>query len=466
MRPPSIFVQVLGLSLLILLVALGLGAVLAQVLPAPDRGRMNVAEMAWALDRKPSSVIDVATRSSPPGGLRSTLVERSLAEAMGRPASEVRVVWKDLPGAAEGSGQNVLLIDGRDVLVTGSPGGFVLTYGDHAKLDPDTFVPLFQGAVRTEDGGWRTGTPRDPARAAWRVRILIAFVLAALLLAGPVWWIARRIARPIEALARAADDVRLASSEPFALSGPREVRTAAAAINAMHARLVGQAREQLRMVAALAHDLRTPLTALRLRAEEAPPALAGRMRPDLRRMATMIEDCLALTGLGARPVVREPTRLDHLIAHCAASRDPAVVSAPDLPSVTVVTDPVRLQRAIDNLIDNAVRYGGRATVRLETTDEAATISIEDEGPGLPEGQIDRLLRPFETMDPARSRSLGGVGLGLSIVSEISREIGAEFVLENAPAGLSARLIFSRTAQPLAARLEPHHAVERSADVCF
>lgn len=444
MRPPSIFVQVLGLSLLILLVALGLGAVLTQVLPAPDRGRMNVAEIAWALEQKPSSVIDVATRSSPPDGLRSPLVERSLAEAMGRSASDVRVVWKNLPGAAEGSGQNVLMIDGRDVLVTGAPGGFVMTYGDQARLDPNTFVPLFEAAVRTVDGGWRTGTPHDPARAAWRMRILIAFVFAALLLAGPVWWIARRIARPIEALARAAEDVRLASSEPFAISGPREVRTAAAAINAMHARLVDQAREQLRMMAALAHDLRTPLTALRLRAEEAPPALADRMRPDLRRMATMIDDCLVLTGLDTRPVACELIRLDQLIALCAAGRDPAVVTAPELPPVTVVTDPARLQRALDNLIDNAVRYGGRATVRLETTDEAATISIDDEGPGLSEDHIERLLRPFETMNPARSRSLGGVGLGLSIVSEISREIGAEFVLESMPTGLRARLNLCRT----------------------
>lgn len=444
MKPPSIFLQVLGLSLLILLVALGLGAILTQVLPAPDRGRMNVAEMAWALGQKPSSVIDVATRSSPPEGLRSALVERSLAEAMGRPVSDVRAVWKDLPGAAEGSGQNVLLIDGRDVLVTGAPGGFVMTYGDQARLDPDTFVPLFEGAVRTVDGVWRIGTPHDPARAAWRVRILIAFVLAALLLAGPVWWIARRFARPIEALAQAADDVRIASSEPFAVSGPREVRTAVAAINAMHGRLVDQAREQLRMVAALAHDLRTPLTALRLRAEEAPPLLADRMRPDLQRMATMIDDCLVLTGLGTRPVVRQPTRLDQLIGLCVVGRDPTLVSAPDLPTVTVSTDAARLQRALDNLIDNALRYGGRATLRLEATKEAATILIEDEGPGLPEDQINRLLRPFETMDPARTRSLGGVGLGLSIVVGISREIEAEFALENMPTGLRARLILRQT----------------------
>lgn len=443
MRPPSIFLQVLGLTLLVLLVALGLGAVLTQVLPAPDRGRTNVAEMAWALDLKPSSVIDVTTRSSPPDGLRTSLVERSLAEAVERPVTDVRVIWRDLPGAAEGSGQNVLLIDGRDVLVSGAPGGFVMTYGDHARLDPDTFVPLFQAAVRTGDGRWRIGTPRDPARTAWRMRILIAFVLAALLLAGPVWWIARRIARPIEALARAADDVRLASSEPFTVSGPREVRIAAAAINAMHGRLVSQARDQLRMVAALAHDLRTPLTALRLRAEEAPQPLTDQMRPDLVRMATMIDDCLVLTGLGVQPVELASTRLDGLVKACAVGRDASVVRVLDLPPVTVVTDPARLQRAIDNLLDNAVRYGGRASLSLSTTDSEATILIEDEGPGLPDDQIDRLLRPFETMDPARSRRLGGVGLGLSIVSEISREVGAVFGLENTATGLRARLTLRR-----------------------
>lgn len=109
----------------------------------------------------------------------------------------------------------------------------------------------------------------------------------------------------------------------------------------------------------------------------------------------------------------------------------------------MVTDPARLQRAID--VDKAIRYGGKATLGLTTTDHAVAIWVEDEGPGLPADQVDHLLRPFETMDPARSRSQGGVGLGLSIVSEISREIGAGVVLENMSTGLKAQLTLSRTA---------------------
>jgi two-component system OmpR family sensor kinase len=438
-KSTSIFVQVLGLTTLVLVVALAVGAMLTQALPAPDRGRINVLEMAWALEQKPSSVIDTASSTKPPSGQRSEIVERALALAMGKPLSEVRAVWNDLPRAVESHGHNVLLIDGRDVLVSGDTGGFSTTYNEHDRLAPQTFVPLFTAAVRSSDGNWLVGTPHDPALAAWRIRILLSFALAAILLAGPVWWISRWIARPIEALAVAAERTRLASTAPFPVSGPREVRTAALAINAMHARLVAQAQDQLRMVTALAHDLRTPLTALRLRAEEAPPELAGRLTPDLKRMGTMIEDCLTLVSEGARPVSLREVRLDEFIDVCIGARGADGITATLERPVVVNTDAARLRRAVDNLLDNAIRYGQVARIHMFVVEGWVRLQITDDGPGLPADQVERLMKPFETMDPARSRDLGGVGLGLSIVADIARELDLRFTLTNIPSGLMAQL---------------------------
>lgn len=426
MKPASIFVQVVGLSALVLAVALSVGATVTLAIPSPAQDRMNVREMAWALELKPSSVVKVTDRDQPPKGPRALAVEETLAEVLHLPRARVHAVWFDDESPAVGQ-----------VTVESPPGGRAPA---GTLFDQDTFVPRFAAALRQQDGTWRTGMPTNATRVAeWQTLIVLAFALAAVLLAFPVWWISRRIAQPIEALAKAADGTRLVSSEPFDVLGPREVRAAAEAMNAMHGRLNRQAAGQRRIIAALAHDLRTPITALRLRAEDAPAELRARLTADLERMSSMIDDCLSFATLGVIPRDPQPVRLDLLIRESLRARPPETASPGSLAEVTIVTDALRVRRALDNLIDNAVRYGEAATVSLLAADGWAVMDIADRGPGLPEDQISRLLQPFETMDPSRSRALGGSGLGLSIVSEIALDLGGSVSLRNGTIGLIATL---------------------------
>jgi len=444
MRRTSIFAQVMTLSILVLGVALVIGAVLTLALPAPDRGRINIREMAWALERRPSSVIAVQLRDQPPEGRRSSLVEEALATALGRSVDDVRVVWRDEPGAAEGRGQNIILIDGRDVLVSSDASGFNLTYGPDAALSDETFVPWFVGAVRSTNGRWLIGVPHDPVREEWRRRILLAFGLAGVLLTPLVWSVARRVSRPVEALARSAEAAQLGASDPFSVEGPLEVQKAAAAINAMHGRLAAQSAERMRMMAALAHDLRTPLTALRLRLTAASPKLRKSLQPDLDRMAVLIEDSLALARLETMAVKRHSVDLGEFVRLVQLDRLERGQEVRDggIASVVVDTDGPLLRRALDNLIDNALRYGGRVAVSVEARHGGALLRVEDRGPGIPDNEIARLMRPFEVLDPARSKAQGGAGLGLSIVGDISKKLDIGLTVANGPMGLIVELTFA------------------------
>lgn len=448
MKQPSIFNQVLALSVLVLIVALAFGAALTLALPAPDRGRVNIREMAWALERKPSSVIDLQTRGQPPEGRRSPLVETALARALGRSRAEVRVVWKDHPGAAEGRGQNVVLVDGRDILVSSDQAS--LAYGRDNELSDDTFLPLFVGAVRSPGGGWLVGIPHDPVRETWRMRIIAAFAMAGVVLAPLVWGMARRISGPVEKLAESADGARLGVADPIPVAGPKEVRTAATAINSMHARLYAQAADQLRMMAALAHDLRTPITAIRLRLERAPAKLRRCIEPDLSRMTALIDDSLSLAHVGVSEPAWMTVDLGELISICQRDRSERgqPVRLGETTTVDVETDPAMLQRALDNLVDNALRYGDIAVLSVTRGPGGAVLSVRDNGPGIPEAELARLLRPFEVLDPARSRALGGAGLGLSIVGDIAAKLGIGLTFSNRPAGLTVNLEFPSVPWPL------------------
>lgn len=444
MRPASIFSQILALGVLIGAVALGAGVILTLALPAPDRGKMNTLEMVWALENKPSSVIDVHRHREPPEGLRNPLAEAALAAALRRPAAEIRAVWMDQSGATDNRGENIVRIDGRDILVSRDEAGFRLEYGPDARLSEDTFVPLFIGAVQTSEGAWLVGVPHDPVREAWRSRLLIAFTLAGLLLTPLIWIVVRQISRPVEALAKSAEAARLGSNDPFAVDGPREVRVAAQAVNAMHARLAAQASEQVRMMAALAHDLRTPITAIRLRLARAPIDLRTRLEPDLVRMSALIDDSLGLAQVGL--MTSDSFRADLQNFVISVQRDRIsrgeAVRLGEVPPAWGWTDLVLLRRALDNLIDNALRYGESATLSIRRTGECAIITVEDQGPGIPEAEIARLLRPFEVMDPARSRTLGGTGLGLSIVADIAARLGHELRIGNGERGLVASLVIA------------------------
>ena len=441
MKPASISRQILALTLGVLGVSMAISLALILAWPAPERGRTTVAEMAHALKTAQSRVIGTSLAEAPPQGRRSPLIEVALAKALGAPVSDVRAVWAEAPGAATGAAQSVMLIDGRDVLVSTTPNGFVLSYGPDAELSVNTNLPLFTASVRQADGRWLVGNPHDPALRAWQVRIVSSFVLAALVLCFPAWLLARWIASPIVALEIAARRAGSNGSLALPTSGPREVRSMAQAMMEMRLRLIDHGRDRARMLAALAHDLRTPLTALRIRIDTLPEAARERLGEDLRRMERLIEHSLTFALTAARSPSLTPVRVDALARDVAKQRrdagGDAVVSS--AAPVSMQTDPVLLERALGNLVDNALRYGLRARIAVRRDDEEVILSVEDDGPGIPDEEQARMIQPFERLETSRSSETGGAGLGLSTTAELIALLNGRLELANITGGLRAQI---------------------------
>ncbi|WP_312710586.1 ATP-binding protein, partial [Stenotrophomonas sp.] len=265
-----------------------------------------------------------------------------------------------------------------------------------------------------------------------------------LLLAPLATWAARRIGRPLRRLADASAEVTLHAMTRLPDDGPREVQVLASAINAGRERLRDQAQDMTRMLAAVAHDLRTPLTGLRLRAESAPPAQAARMVADIERMNAMIEQVLDYARGELEPASMRPVEMGALLDDCVQSaRLRGVQIHADLPAhLPWHGDALLLRRALDNLIDNAARYAGAVEVAVQRTAEALWVDVADRGPGIPEAEKARLLQPFQRHETSRNRSTGGTGLGLAVVQGAVRQHGGQLQLVDRPGGgLIVRLCF-------------------------
>jgi signal transduction histidine kinase len=231
--------------------------------------------------------------------------------------------------------------------------------------------------------------------------------------------------------------------------GPREVRQAAAAFNRMQRRLRQFVLDRTRMLAAISHDLRTPLTRMRLRAEMVEDEeQRAKMLNDLHEMDEMIGATMAFAREENAEEKSEPIDLSRLLTAVA---DDAVetgqpVTKAKIDPVTVRVRPRTIKRALVNIVDNAVRYGGGAAMGLVQSGEDAVIQIVDHGPGIPEAERDAVLRPFYRCEASRSRDTGGIGLGLSIASDAISAHGGRMILSETPGGgltVEVRLSVSR-----------------------
>jgi signal transduction histidine kinase len=226
----------------------------------------------------------------------------------------------------------------------------------------------------------------------------------------------------------------------------------------MQRRLASFINERTRMLTALSHDLKTPLTRMRLRTELLDDDEARiRFEADLREMETMVAQTLDfMRGLGgheARAAVDANALLLALQAdQQAMGRNVVIEGQALLPFVGV---PSLLRRALGNLIDNAVLYGGGATVRVEDTAGQLTLHVLDTGPGLPEADLERVFEPFFRLEASRNRATGGTGLGLGIVRSIARLHGGDISLRNrAAGGLDAALVLPRRPDGQSADVKP------------
>lgn len=281
-----------------------------------------------------------------------------------------------------------------------------------------------------------------PARTLAAMAALVIGVILVTLLA------VRIATRPLSRLAEAAESLgEDLERPPLAEEGPVEVRRAAVAFNWMQTRLRGLFAERTRILAAVSHDLQTPITRLRLRAELMDDAaLRDKMLGDLSAMQALVEEGLAYAGSTAAP--REAailTDLDALAASLVADYTDAgqPVSLTGSNGRPLLTRPHTLRRLLGNLVDNALKFGGSAELRLELSGNAPVIVVRDSGPGIPEAELDKVFDPFYRVESSRNRDTGGTGLGLAIARQLADALSAELSLRNlAQGGLEARLSFA------------------------
>lgn len=262
------------------------------------------------------------------------------------------------------------------------------------------------------------------------------------------WIAARWLTYPIKRMANAAEKLGENLNSPLIVetSGPSEVRQASKVFNQMQARLKLQMEERTRFLAAVSHDLRTPLTRLTLRAEMITQHdLKSDVQNDINEMAGIIDTTLDYLRGEAQPEARclfDIEALVHSLAEDANDIDNVITVEGKAHPIRL--QPVAIRRCLNNLLENALRYGERAAITIVETGDEVVISIRDSGPGIPEEKLEAVFAPFYRLDSSRSRHSGGVGLGLSIARDMARKQGGNVTLENAPGGgLVATLILPR-----------------------
>jgi signal transduction histidine kinase len=289
--------------------------------------------------------------------------------------------------------------------------------------------------------------PMRPLRPVWWGLLLFLACIAAL-----AWLVARMTTRPLQHLANAADTLDLSSDGALLpeAQGSSEVRSAARAFNRMQQRIHEDLRERTGMLAAITHDLQTPLTRLRLRLEKVQDdELRDKLIRDMNAMQQMLQEGLefARSRDASEPLQR--LDIDSLLASlCADAVDGGQPVAYGEPcAAEVMARPIALRRALTNLVDNAVKYGGSAEVTLSCEAHDCHIRITDNGPGIPHDMLETVFTPFCRVEHSRSRETGGSGLGLSIALNIVEQHHGQLLLSNRRGGgLEAHVIL-----PLAAR---------------
>lgn len=413
-------------------------------------GKRPVAERAALLKtlQEPNFAlhfVDVAPLPARTGDLdrSAPLLRQVIRTHLGGPA-QIRVIAAQLLDDDHRPARSWGMMSAREPV-----GAFTIA----ARLGPDD--PWLLASGREDENGAdfdRVGTITDYILRIYILRIAIV---------GLLTWLAVRLAlKPLNAMAHAAEALgRDINSPPMATDGPGEVRQAAEAFNAMQRKLIDFIEERTRFLAAVSHDLRSPITRMRLRAEMLPrEELKIGFRKDLGEMEGMVEATLSfMKGRGDEAVV-DVIDLDAMLAGLMA--DMRLQGG----QVTVAGDargPIRgfpqgLRRCMQNLLDNAVRYGNLAQVTVHGDRASVTIAVRDSGPGIPEERLEQVFEPFYRQEDSRNIASGGVGLGLSIARNVAEAHGGQLWLRNHPqGGLEALLSLPRGLQGIGHSREAH-----------
>jgi signal transduction histidine kinase len=283
--------------------------------------------------------------------------------------------------------------------------------------------------------------PRPFWIGPWMITVLFAVVSVTLL----GLWTARALTAPLSSFAKAAENFSLnGAAAPLPERGPEEIRSVAKALNRMRERITTLIDDRTKMLAAISHDLRTPITRMRLRSEFIEDdAHRSRMLDDLDQMRSMLESVLSFLRndrkLEPMTLADIATTLQLVTDQFADIGHKVAYDGPEHAMATVRPDDLR--RSVTNLVENAVRFGGETTIRLKVSPDTVTIEVEDDGPGISDARKEVMLEPFVRGDDARNMDeAAGFGLGLSIARSIVLAHGGELSLnDRQPHGLIVRI---------------------------
>lgn len=306
-------------------------------------------------------------------------------------------------------------------------------------------------ALQLGDGRWMLfdfpGPPGPPtqlfvALGAWLTLIVLGVVAVALVMA-------RRVTHPFGVLERAIASVGpdgLLPQMPEAGSG--EARQTAAALNRLSDRLRAAMDSRMRLVAAAGHDLRTPMTRMRLRAEFLEEDERAAWLSDIDELEAIADSAIRLVREEGAGEDRLAVPLDTMLRECIGELgDAGLVIAPGgIAPVSVEAGPLALRRALRNLMINAATHGGGGRVRLEAGPSLVQVVIEDDGPGIPEDLLDQVFEPFFRANPGRTQTVKGAGLGLAIAREIIERFGGSITIRNRPEGGLEQVVTLRRAK--------------------
>ena len=432
-RRLGLFGRVLTLVAISVLAVQAISVLLIFALPPPipDFYRMSEVVMTYRgitpnfTDRRP---LVVELGRSPPGPTQSwrpmSAVRGELAQAFGVAADHVVIAGDPYPF----SDRRVIRIL-RDRMAREG----------HDREEHFLLAPFSVG-VHQANGQWKIVRPEGRVGLEpWQKRMILWFVLSSVAMAPVAYLFTQRLVRPFSLFAQAAEKLgRDPRGEPIALAlrGPPEIAVAITAFNDMQDRLRRYVDDRTAMVGAMAHDLRTPLTRLKFRIESAAPEARDKMAADINQMEEMIAAALTFVRDAGGPAERAPMELSSLLeslcdemAETGAQTE--VVAAE---KVVVHADPMALRRMFSNLLENAIKFGQRARVRVRTDGASAVVEVEDDGPGIPPGDLDRVFEPFYRREPSRSRETGGFGLGLAVVRSVAIGHGGTVTLANRNGG--------------------------------
>ena len=433
-----LLVQLLTLTGLTLVAAWAISTILLFSLPppAPDFYRLSEIERTYHganlvfTERRPLELVTLPSAPKPElEGRAIPAIRAKIAQDLGVAPTDIVIAGERGPLSDRRVGRII-----RDRAAN-------LGMGDEEHF----LISPFAVAVHQASGGWQVVRPLPRGGLTdWQQRLVLWFALSAMAMSPVAWIFARRLSTPIKVFAEAAERLgRDPNAAPLEVRGPAEIGMAARAFNEMQLRLQRYVEDRTAMVGAIAHDLRTPLTRLRFRIESLPEDQRAKYAADLDQMEEMITATLTFVRDATRPGERTPLELSSLVESLCDEMAETGANTEVEPGEKVVLegDPRALRRLFANLLENAVKFGGRARARVVKDGGHAVVEIDDDGPGIPPQDAEKVFEPFYRREPSRSRQTGGIGLGLAVVRSIARGHGGDVNLVNRDGGgLTARVL--------------------------